>query len=384
MQLQKDKSIFFTALSYTLIVLLGSLTPSKTIAQEVNTSFSSDYTLTTIEDIYSKIYNFQFNQAELKIKQVKHNLPASLHNLIRAQYLRWKHIPIHELTEENEIAQDYLNHLNNCINQHSEKLNNNQQHLISTQAYFLLAEYHYNKGNKLKAFQAASNGYSNIKEILDSPDDDQAECNIIKGLYNYYYEYYANQSLVNKASLFLFKEGNKEDGLSFLNLALEDSQISKTESLIYLSHIYLRMENKPKVALSYAKMLHQIHPDNLKFLEYLLEAQLSTNTVTERSKVLIDKYLTSSSPYFQNYGKTYHLLFKSASKEFDSTVLAQQIVQQIAHLQSQQTSNNHLISLLYKRLYEITLNSAYLEELKNSRVYKYKLTIIEDTHTENN
>ncbi|MFM7859247.1 MAG: tetratricopeptide repeat protein, partial [Flammeovirgaceae bacterium] len=61
----------------------------------------------------------------------------------------------------------------------------------------------------------------------------------------------------------------------------------QTEALIYLAHIYLRLENRPFDALAYSKKLIDRYPKNSKFAELYIENLIAVKDYRQGSQLLM-------------------------------------------------------------------------------------------------
>lgn len=309
------------------------------------------------------LYNLNFDRADSIISTLDSAELPSYHNFLKAHYIRWKHLPIHE--QDESIIELYGNYL---VDDYT-KANSVFDSLITINNALLKAEYHYNNKSYYKAFSNGASVYKTISPKIEQPIEAiKTEWLLPVSLYHYYYSYYSETNKVLAGLIWFFKSGKKEKGIYGLKKLANSNSFAQTEAMIYLSQIYLRIENKPDSAFKYASRLIKKHPANLKFYEFYIESSLASNNSTDSLTYLVDKLLASKNTYFNKYGFCYKALINQETTE--SSI--QQTIQSIDNL----GGGDHLKSLLYKKAYSLTKKEDYKELLEESREYKYTLTLI--------
>ncbi len=317
--------------------------------------------------ILEYVYNGNIRKAkEEKNKYCNNSSPES--QLIQAHITRWEYLPIYE--KDQDILKQYLSPLL-AISQ-SETLETEYQEFIKINSFLLLAEFYYNKKETLNAINFGGKAYSMIKPKLEV-DELSNEWLLITGLYNYFYSYYLNKGMAYNSLLFFFKKGDKEKGLEQLKTASATPSIVQAESLIYLSHIYLRIENEANSALNYAEKLVKRYPENLKFYEFYIEASIASGKLDASVKFLVKKLINSELIYYKKYGVTYNALLKQYIEPEKKASELKSAVKFILD----NGGGNHLLSLLYKQLATIPgYRKKYTTKLLEKKVYDFELTII--------
>ena len=354
-----DKIFFnkiFAFFPMLFLFSMGSL--SQRYQQEQNSWSSASF--------FHKLYNFQFAEADSLIATID-SAEQSLHfNFLKAHYMRWYYLPIHQ--QNREILYDYRQYLEAT----AEIDIDSELSYFAINSALLKAEFHYNQGNYYKAFQNGAIVYEVVKDSLDSKPS-RVEIKFLTALYHYYYHYYRAENPIFSPMMWFFKEGEKATGLKWLEEVAEERSLLSTEALVYLSHIYLRLENQPRKALNFAMQLSEKHPHNLKFYELLIESSLANiienRDITERIKRLKE----SSKIYFRKYGVCYDAIWlsKFGSHGTDKKILA--MTDALDFIQKN-GGGNHLSSLLYHHLYELTANEEYLKQKNKLNTYEYVLT----------
>lgn len=321
---------------------------------------------------FDHLYSFNFTEADSLISTIDSAEESSNFNFLKAHYMRWYHLPIHN--QNDSILNLYKGYL--TISDGFD--NANALEYTQINSALLGAEYNYNQGNYYKAFQSGSKVYDLVKNNLEH-EPQQEELKLLAALYHYYYHYYKAENSVIGAMMWFFKEGDKETGLKWLEEVAKQESIVKTEALIYLSHIYLRLENNPNKAFHYAEKLHNLYPNNLKFYELLIESAIAKEQKDDKWVILANKLKTSNKIYYKKFGQTYDALLFVNFTESDAADKSS-IVNSAIKFIDQNGGGPHLRSLLLKEKIHLEggkrEKEAWISELKESRLYRFKLTSI--------
>ena len=316
--------------------------------------------------VFKHLYSFNFEEADSIISSIDSTTESSNYNFLRAHYMRWFHLPIHN--QNDSILDAYKNYLTTAeIDMELNKLNYNQ-----INGALLSAEYNYNKGNYYKALQSGSMVYDLVKNNLEQ-EPEQQEVKLLSALYHYYYQYYKTENSVIGTMIWFFKEGDKETGLKWLEEVANQESIVSTEALIYLSHIYLRLENNPDKALYYARKLHQLYPNNLKFYELYIESHFSLGKLTREVYSQIQELKDSEKTYFQKYGNCYEAICNSLKDNLSVGEKETRLNEALSFI-NQNGGGSHLSSLLFRSLYHTTGDEEYLKQKNKHEVYQFALT----------
>lgn len=312
---------------------------------------------------FNYLYNFEFDKADSLISTIDSVEQSSEFSFLKAHYMRWYYLPIHN--QDDSILNYYKKYL-----RISENLENSDEvNYTQINNALLSAEYNYNQGSYYKAFQNGSFVYDEVKDNLET-EPRQIELKFLASLYHYYYQYYKTENSVYGAMMWFFKEGHKETGLKWLEEVAEQESIVRTEALIYLSHIYLRLENNPDKAYYYAEKLHQLFPGNLKFHELMIESSMAKNRQSELVVALIHKLNEADKIYFKKYGVCYDAIFKSKYGN-QSKGVKLVILEDALNFIQKNGGGSHLSSILYFQLYELTSDTEYLKQKNKLEQYKY-------------
>ena len=342
------------------LLILQFFLSTYVFAQTSNTN-----TLTVLE----YIYDFQFDKAANYCqKQPTEN--SFSNNLLWAQLLRWKHLPLHSANDSiTDLYEEKL------LKVKLLQMKSTFDSLSRTNSHLMLAEHYYNKGQNYKAFQEAYQAYQFLSEKLERNSAEVDSLWLLPlSLYHYYYDYYKSTYSMSFTLMWALNKGDKQKGLDGLTKLANTNSYGTTEALIYLSHIYLRFENEPKRSLQHAIKLHQKYPNNLKFYELLIENNLANQVNYDQNLALSQKLIDTKQTYFVKYGLTYQALTQSQI-EGEKQIKADLLENALASLKKL-GGGNHLESLLYTELIKLKTSkqNQYLTSLEKVKKYDFVLT----------
>jgi len=314
------------------------------------------------QEFFKHLYNFNFSKADSLISTIDSIQEPNQFNFLKSHFMRWYHLPIHE--QNKKTLSQY--------NQYLEATQGAELDYLFINNALLKAEFNYNQGNYYKAYQNGVKVYEAVNDNLDHKPD-RIEIKFLASLYHYFYQYYKSENPVFGPLMWFFKEGDKYTGLRWLEEVASQESILRAEVLVYLSHIYLRLENEPERAFHYAEMLHQLYPRNLKFYELYIESSLASGKVNEGVKNAIEGLIQADKVYFQKYGQTYGAIFKTNFGAFNRAENLINLQDALGFIQKN-GGGNHLSSLLYFYIYRLTGDGHYLNQKEKCEPYKFILT----------
>lgn len=236
---------------------------------------------TTPYDVLQAVYRFQFDDYERKWKQLEGDDKKSK-TLLQLFCWRWKGVPVayHPLGKPyHELLLEYLASLE------SDKQGGATVAYYKICTLLFLAEYHSSLGQTWQAVKYSQKAYPVITEAFDQGYT-APEFTFIRGLYNYYIEYYRHKNFFFRAAFLPFRDGDKEEGLRLLRLSATQTSMAQTEAKIFLTHVYLHLENNPAEALTYSSALLRDFPLNDKLRELHAECLLQNKRYEEAAAVI--------------------------------------------------------------------------------------------------
>lgn len=247
----------------------------------------------TTHKCLDSIYNYRFFEAK-KIIQVLPESQPLVRGILTAFCFRWEYIPIYQ-SKQKEAYISLLNKIISICKDNNMQSPNYRFAYIS--AHLLLADVYFHEDNIIKALLHGSKSYTYLIQSFEEKEI-MPEFYFVQGLYLYYLDSYRHKGFLYSSMLSPFKRGDRKKGITLLELSSIGNSMLRIESMIYLGHIYLHLENSPEKALKYSMKLTDLYPNNLKFSELLMENYFVLKDYT-KSKTLIQKQLQSEIPYYQ-------------------------------------------------------------------------------------
>jgi tetratricopeptide (TPR) repeat protein len=276
-----------------------------------------------MERAMQMIYNFQFEEVKSLILKLERRWPQHPSiDLLKGFKVFWQNQP---LTIGTEPFDKFVDHLNNTLEKCEYRFANDEDDIEATffsmAAYGYLAQLYADNDEQMKAFGMAKNAYGYLMDGFELQDE-YPEFYFSSGVYNYYRVKYPEENPFFKPIVWIFRSGDKQEGLSMLKKASEKAVFTKAESLNYLSHIYLHYEGLPNSAITYAQKLYKFYPNNLNFNILYVENLLALNR-NEEALPIIEKIKNGNRDYFQFVGTVLEgiYLYQSGNYKKATTIL---------------------------------------------------------------
>ncbi|NIJ53518.1 tetratricopeptide repeat protein [Dyadobacter arcticus] len=264
-------------------LLILSFIPSR--AQLLNDQAS----IKNIQSSLDKIYNYEFEEAQVIMDQVGKKYPNHPVSYILDSFiLFWKYLPI----KDNPVkSKEYIQKLNQCLDAINKKFGKNSLdpeavfYTMVARGYMAMI-YNY-KGEMMNAAGEGKKAYNAFVEGLKLINKNP-EFYFTSGMYNYYVEVYPEEHPIVKPLLLFFKSGDKALGLKQIDNATKLGTITRAEACYYISHIYLKYEMKPEKAIFYMDKLVDLYPKNPIYLMKDIEALLLSGKYEPARKEIIN------------------------------------------------------------------------------------------------
>jgi len=242
-------------------------------------------TIKTVQNALDHIYNYEFDDAELVIKQVEKKYPNHPVTLILDSFiLYWKYLPIKDHPAKSK---EYIQKLNVCLEAINKKFGKNSSdpeavfYTMVARGYMAMM-YNY-RGEMMSAAGEGKKAYNAFSEGMNLMNKNP-EFYFTSGMYNYYVELYPELHPMVKPLMFFFKDGDKALGLKQIDTGTRLGVITKAEACYYLAHIYLKYELKPEKAAVYTERLVGLYPKNPVYVMRNTEALLSSGNYDGAAK----------------------------------------------------------------------------------------------------
>ncbi|HBH23103.1 MAG TPA: hypothetical protein DDY13_06720 [Cytophagales bacterium] len=265
--------------------------------------FKDEATVSDMDRTMQMIYNFEFDEANTMIVKLERRWPQHPSiNLLKAFKTFWQHRPLLKNTKPFNYFVDQLNKtIEKCEYRFSHDEDEVEATFFSMAAYGYLAQLYADVDEDMKALGMAKNAY---RYLIDGFEliDKYPEFYFSSGIYNYYRVKYPEENPFFKPFVWIFKSGDKQEGIIMLKKAAQMAVFTKAESLNYLSHIYLHYEGLPNSSIIYAKKLYDNYPNNIPFNILYTENLLALGSF-EKAKPIIDKIKQENHVYYQFVSK---------------------------------------------------------------------------------
>jgi tetratricopeptide (TPR) repeat protein len=241
--------------------------------------------LKNVQSSLDKIYNQDFEAAEVFMEQVEKKYPNHPVSYILDSFiLYWRHLPI----KDNPVkSKEYIKKLDQCLEAINKRYGKNSLdpeavfYTMVARGYMAMI-YNY-RGEMVNAAGEGKKAYNAFVEGLKLINKNP-EFYFTSGMYNYYVEVYPEEHPIVKPLLVFFKSGDKALGLKQIDNATKVGTITRAESCYYLSHIYLKYEMQPEKAVFYMDKLVDLYPKNPVFLMKSVEALLLAGKYEQAKK----------------------------------------------------------------------------------------------------
>lgn len=258
-----------------------------------------------VHQAIDSIYNLNFDAADVIIADLDLTLsdyPGIL--LLKAVYVNWKYRPIKSEHTSFGLFESYLL---KGIERSKVMLRQNENDVEAIfflmSCHSFLAELYMNNHQNFKALDEAKDAYTYMKLGFDL-EEEYPEFYFSSGIFNYYREKYPEENPFYKSVIWLFRSGDKEEGLKLLEKGSKNALFNKVECLNYLFHINLRYEDKPATSIYYSTLLKDTYPNNLHYVSNFVENSIRLERYGEIYPY-IERLMASDNDYYRYLGEIY-------------------------------------------------------------------------------
>ncbi|AUD07471.1 hypothetical protein CWM47_24765 [Spirosoma pollinicola] len=247
-------------------------------AQVLTDPVAQQTILKTLDDIY----NLEFANAEVQIRQLQTQFPQHpIGPILRATELELQYLPLHENKAATaQFIQSVEQGLSLAKKMLDKDADDPEAVFFALTAHSYLASLYNNKSESLKAVGESKKAYNYLREgmvlIGKNPD-----FYFTTGLYNYYIERYPMDHSIVKPFMLFFEDGDMALGLKQMDIAAKKGIFMRPAANYYLAHILLKHEMSPGRAVVYAKYLADKYPRNPLFGMINAEALLLAGRYAE-------------------------------------------------------------------------------------------------------
>ncbi len=241
-------------------------------------------------DAINAMYNFKFDEAELKFLEFKERYPEHpMADFLMALSYWWRMMP--DLDNE-EYTKPYVKGFFKYIDAAIEKGENAlEKDEDNEELAFILAAAYGFKGRYYAElhsfFKAAGAGNKALHYMFKFKGRAKLNPEFIFGdaLFNYYAEWLKKEYPLLRPVLVFFPNGNKELGIKQLKQVAYNAFYTRTEAQYFLMRIYYNEESREDLALPTARYLGITFPDNAYFQRMHARLSFSQGQWMETEKV---------------------------------------------------------------------------------------------------
>lgn len=236
-----------------------------------------------------KIYNIEFDSAEVNFRKVVQNYPILPAGYFLDAMIDWWKIAI--FRNSKEWDESFLKKIENAIKVCDNILDTNEFDIgalfFKGGALGYRARFHIVRGNW---FRAASDAYKALQILIKCLNIAPTNYDIMlgTGIYNYFAEAIPEQYPSIKPIISFIPKGDKKIGTLQLEAASKYARYARIEAKFILLQIYYDFEKNPSKALPIAEELAKTYPNNPVFQRYLGRCYVSLYMLSEWKKTWME------------------------------------------------------------------------------------------------
>jgi len=279
-------------LSFLLLLFIFPLL-SQAQVKEREMLLTNDGLQLEATDAINAMYNFKFDEAELKFLEFQERYPEHpLPDFLLALSNWWKMMPdIENETYTKPFIKDFFLHIDAAIEKGEKAIDkdegNEELAFILAAAYGFKGRYYAEQHSFMKA---AGSGNKALDYLYRFKGREELSPEFLFGdaLFNYYAEWIKKEYPLLRPILVFFPNGDKELGIKQLKQVAYNAFYTRTEAQYFLMRIYYNEESREDLALPTARYLGTTFPDNAYFQRMYARLSFSQGQWLESEKVSTD------------------------------------------------------------------------------------------------
>jgi hypothetical protein len=251
------------------------------------------------------VYNFEFDKAQPYFLEIKKKYPQHpAFAFSQALVLFTKNFPMKPGHPDYKL---FESHVKECLEKAMTILEKDPKNAdglfcaLSANSYQALM--HSFSKDYLQAVNSARKAYGFIKQGF-AIKKEYPDFYYSSGMFYYYAKQYPETHPMAKPLMVFFEDGNKEKGLNDLNISMLRGIYTKQESMMLLSYLYVKYENKPAKSLEYSEKFYYNYPQNPFAIARYIEGLILTQEYA-KAEDLLPKLRQSSSDFFRVFAEVY-------------------------------------------------------------------------------
>ena len=280
---------------YIIIGIILFILPSHISSQ--NKLLIREDLLAAANQVLSLTYNNEFNKAKELLVKIKKEIPDHPATpFLGALIIYWEFYP---LTPENTNSESFIRLMEETSSKAHSMVEKDEDDLegiffsLFSRAFYIM--YWSDNGRPSKAFPFLNYLYKQTMKGIERKEE-FVEFYFSSGLYKYYIEAYPEKYPIYKRIKFLFRQGNKKEGLEELAFCAENAVYLRVEARFFLSMIYLGYENNTLKAYEYAELLYNEFPNNPSYIENYAKTLLYKKDYA-KAEIIINRLFEKNNTY---------------------------------------------------------------------------------------
>ena len=226
----------------------------------------------------NNMYNYKFDEAEREFKWLRVKYPQHpIGPFLLGLNTWWKLVPDTGVKKYDDTIHDYMDQAIDMAENMPSK--SKEAAFFSAAAYAFKGRLYAERENWVKAAWA---GKQALKYLEKSRGDENINPELLfgDGVYNFYSKWINENYKSLRPLLTFFRKGDKNLGIKQLENVSNNAFYTRMEARYFLVQIY-SMEDKNGKALSMARQMHTIYPDNSFFDPYAARCSFALGRLTE-------------------------------------------------------------------------------------------------------
>ncbi len=334
---------------------MGAAQPSVYARQDVPDVLTTDSAF--VEDAKAAVdslYNLKYPSARDHLTDWRSEHPKNpIWKFWDAMELWWRILP--DLVDES-LDHALFEQLDASVDAAERVLKKDPDHrdalLVKALGRGLLARQYANRERWFKSINQARHAISSLS-ALDQFENEIPDLLLGEGLMKYYTAYLPEAYPLTKTVIWMLPDGDKQEGLSLMKRAAEQSIYVRPEALYFLGKIYMNHENRYGQALPYFKKLFEQYPRNPYYATQYVRV-LARSYRKNKALRMVDRLLSREQNPYRNVLKEELMSWKGRMLyEQDSLDQAQQAllssyeIAQKANLPKGKNRPFHVMSAYY-------------------------------------
>jgi len=355
-------------MKFWLVIVIAILISSEARSQQL--ILQKEPVKSKLIDCFFHIYNadtIAFPDAAAVLEEMIPGHPAN--DLLKALSIYWAKYPLdlngRDLERMKALLSTTIDKCHDILDVNDDDFEIKYLDMIA----HAMTALNYSKNHQFfKAATEAKKAYNYFREGFELMEE-YNEFYFSSGLYDFYREKYPETYPIYKSIIWVFRSGDKKEGLRLLELAVEKTVFARPEAAHYSAHILMRYEMMPERSLKYARLLTEEYPQNLFFRSNYVENLLFIKEYDKAAQIMED-FPESQHAYYRMAKSVFNAIISEDKFQYE---LAETLYNQALEFSKLGVNEeiDNLKNLAYCGLARLSL---LLNDQENAKAY-YKLAL---------